>query len=302
MAASSHSHKPVKMDTEITLGTPKIPLYTGKPEEVEIHVWKRSIDQHFKFMEKYQKLKIDDEDQVTLAASTLKGRAMTWWENQHRIHGDEIHKAYPNVKSLSEAMQKYFEPPMQKVRIIREKYRNARQRTTVSQYNDYFMDLRIQLEKDLPETEVIDDYLRGLNPEIAIKVEEDEPDTLEKAMAIALRKERFTKLTSQDRDRRKNKDVIAKNKDKETPTVIETKIIPKVEQPQPDLRRSERLKDKKNNRDMSKVQCFACEQFGHYAAECQNQKKNEKLNKLKESVLRRLAEKAVKQETEQKGF
>ena len=282
------------------VGIPKIPIYSGKVKKLEIDSWKRAIQHHFRFLSTYQKITITDADQVILVASLLTGRAAAWWDNQNRIHLDPV-ATYPTIDALTAAMKQYFEPPTQRLRQVREKYRNAKQRTTVGQYNDYFQDLRAQLEKDIPETQVIDDYLQGLNPKIMVKVEEENPTTLGQAMEIALRKERFTKIKGKEAGK-KGTEPPKRTHEKGSPNVAELRPTQNTETAKPDLRRSDRLKDRTNERDMTKIQCFACDQYGHYASACPERKKGEAYAKMKESVLKRLAEEDVRKELKKQDF
>lgn len=221
-----------------------LPKYDGDTTQLLIAVWRYRVNRHFTMAQELNRVTFTEEQKVTLVSEQFRGRAATWWTA--KIIAASIPR---NLDDLEKSMKAYFELEGQHLKIVRRNYRNAHQRTTVSQYNDYFNELVVQLP-NMPEDQTISDYIQGLKEDIALRVEEAEPETLPDAMSLALDKERY----------------VSKKKGHQ----YDSGYIPhgNNRRGRDRAKGSDHPRDKQEPRSKMHITCFLCNNKGHYASEC----------------------------------
>lgn len=235
---------------------PPLPRYSGDPKKMLVAVWRFRARQHFTMAAIYCGVVVVEQHQVVMCADQFKGRAAAWWTS--RIMSGDIPET---MDGLEQALKTYFELDAQRIKQLRKSYRTAQQKGSVSAYNDYFNDLVVQIP-ELSEEQKVFDYVCGLKEEIAIKVEETDPETLSEAMSTALDKERYT-------------------------TKRETRHFQVEHHPrgQREKRGEQRFQGASrtprrstgSQKDKSQVICFSCSKPGHYANECPSRSDKKKV-------------------------
>lgn len=162
---------------------------------------------------------------------------------------------------LEQAMRKFFEINDLREERLRLQYRAARHRSTVAQYNDYFLRVVVQLP-DLSDAQQIHDYINGLQPELASRVREVAPTSLAHAMTSALDKERFYSRRSPPAGQTRGRPPYAREHPRSDPMIPYQHRFarPPADSPAPAPART--------SRDVTQITCYICAKRGHYARDC----------------------------------
>ena len=137
------------------IAIPPIPTYAGKPAVLTVQEWLTGTERHFTMLNKFYNIALTEEDQVALAVVQFEGRAAQWLTNQQRLG-----KNFKKLADLKDPLMAYFEPNVDRMRVIQDKYHAAKQRGSTAQYNDYFLDPYTQLSDRIKEEHAMVDYIR----------------------------------------------------------------------------------------------------------------------------------------------
>ena len=178
------SHPPTPVSSPAThMKVPKPDTFSGKPSET-IHSWIWGLNQYFDAVGT-----VDPFDRRRYAITLLRGRAQTW----ARSCSDD----FPDWPTLSRALVDQF-TVLSEEQHARNRLHLLRQTKSVSAFADEFRRLHILLPK-LPESEMIDKFVRKLKNDVAKEVLTRNPKTLDEAMRIA---ETYDSMMWAMRDRR----------------------------------------------------------------------------------------------------
>ena len=123
---------------------------------------------------------ISDAQRISLAASYLRDLASTWWYQKCQVE----HTPPTLWTEFKETLKARFQP-IAAARTARANLRNLRQGgKLVAEYCNAFYK-QIQLISDMGEADKIDNFMNGLNANIANEVDRREPKSLQEAMTYA---------------------------------------------------------------------------------------------------------------------
>ena len=127
----------------------------------------------------------DGKEQVKFAACYFRDAALTWWVK------DPNNRNIVTWQQFKRALMDRFLPldaaisARQKLRLIRQGFK-----VTVTQYAELFQRTLIPIT-DMSETDKINYFITGLQPQLMIKVMEKKPTTLMQAIMFAVERETF---------------------------------------------------------------------------------------------------------------
>lgn len=225
---------------------PAIPKYSGKPQDMLLDMFRFAVDTHFTMLKEYGSKDPSEAHKVLIVASRFRKRAKTWW--QTLVLAQQIPRS---LDALFREMKDYFESDLTRIEEVRERYAKLKMYSSVKGYNDSFRQVMVQLPSGSHSaSQILHDYIRGLTPELSLKVKEANPTTLEQAMKSALEREKFAKPTASDRSENKRSSNGHSSGKK------------------PQQKQSNNGFNNRKKIDPKNITCFICEKKGHFAQDC----------------------------------
>lgn len=163
----------------------KLPPPTSFTGNTSIVDGRNSPDAFMKELERYFLLcGVTAQQQVAYAAMFLKGTAATWWD-KHEVQFQHL--------TFDQFKEKFLDRfrPIETSLTARMRLRTLKQKGSVESYNNIFA-RTMESITDMAEYDQILQYMEGLQADIRQQVVLQNPDTLDKAMVLAVRVETFT--------------------------------------------------------------------------------------------------------------
>src|SRR5271154_1051431 len=166
----------------------KPPTYDGKTRDPSrIHSWILRMEDYLDLT------RCPEGDKSRVAATYLQDNAFIWYNSVIESIGTDSHYSWDEMKVQ---FRQYFLPPNADA-LWFDKWDQIHQSTSVQQYVAEFKQIRTHLPH-LPETYILNHFVRHLKREIQKKVELQQPSTLEDAISLA---DRIDVLEYRDRIR-----------------------------------------------------------------------------------------------------
>jgi hypothetical protein len=148
--------------------------FSGLPsQDVDTHIFQ--LTQYFTLHDNIPELQ-----KITFASTLLKGVAATWWR-AHVLYSPPLY----DFSDYCVALRAQF-TTVNQLQIARDRISDLRQDKSVRDYISKFRNLLLQIPT-MANEEKLDRFIRGLKPHIRRDVELKEPESLEKACALAER-------------------------------------------------------------------------------------------------------------------
>ena len=166
----------------------KPPTYDGKTRDPSrIHSWILRMEDYLDLT------RCPEGDKSRVAATYLQDNAFIWYNSVIESIGTDSHYSWDEMKVQ---FRQYFLPPNADA-LWFDKWDQIHQSTSVQRYVAEFKQIRTHLPH-LPETYILNHFVRHLKREIQKKVELQQPSTLEDAISLA---DRIDVLEYRDRIR-----------------------------------------------------------------------------------------------------
>jgi hypothetical protein len=163
---------------EVREGHFKAPMpgkFNGSRDAIAVENWIGDVDQYFKFT----KMPVDKE--FDFAILLLEGNAKVWWRRYAMIKKDDAPASW---EELQEAIRDYFVPAGAYVQ-ARSRLYYLRQTGSVQSYIEEFQEIRMVVG-NVSEPEALDKFVRGLRLPVEEHVRIHNPQTVDRAMELAL--------------------------------------------------------------------------------------------------------------------
>lgn len=153
-----------------------VPIFQGKQEE-DFTQWLFSINHNIRLNN------LTDEEAALAVANQLKGAPLSQF--QRYITGCDNNNIKPSWISFSEMLKKTYKSPTLELN-LRKKLSELKAKSfpQLSSYNDEFMKLTASIE-GMTETELLHNYIIGLDSNMYERVTMERPTTLDQAMHTA---------------------------------------------------------------------------------------------------------------------
>jgi Retrotransposon gag protein/Zinc knuckle len=226
---------------------PKPGKFSGQRNQIIVKQWISSVERYFRYTD------YPEHKRVDYATMLLDDKALIWLDRYEENLSDDKPLDWPMLK---EAILDYFVPGGTYA-TYRSKLRALNQTETVQSYVESFQELRM-IVGDVSDAEALDRFVTGLKYEIRQHVTLEDPQSVDKAMEIALKFEdlrtanRVPKAVWKHANYRGSKPM-------ELDYAHTSNSRPEKKNGGPRKNRFTR----KNNRN-----CYACNEPGHYAQDC----------------------------------
>jgi len=264
---------------------PNTPIFYGRPDQ-NVHDWFTIVEANMSL------INVPDDLKINMIKGYVRGAAFQAVEAYQKA-ANEANKN--NWETFKEVFKKKFEPFdfQNKLKI---QLRQLRQTGSLSQYIMNFETLINQIDEMIIEDQILQFQLGLNNNEIRFQVRSAQPETLEEAIEVA-------RLYDDCMHPQSSRDVAALAhintiKHKRICTYRRGNNVRKFnfknntyqnnsqrKEFKPQREKTEFTKlPKRNKTDKKDIRCFKCNQFGHYASEC-NVKKGEQKDNIHHIVM-----------------
>ena len=214
---------------------------------------------------------LDPAQQIIHAASRFRDNAAVWWQHLQQLILRGLRQSIDNWDTFQAAMLAEFQP-MDNIKTARDKLADLSQRTSVATYASCLRDLAIQIP-DLSPGDLLHKFNRGLKPNIRREVELRDPTTLDEAIKLAERVDTID--YSMHRSSRRPPAFHRPSTGYNGPVPMELGAMEYSSQarrtsngPGPRYNKQTSFGAPERRRDMTKVQCYNCQGYGHFARDC----------------------------------
>lgn len=247
---------------------PKLPTYEGK----------RGVDNVRKFRAQIETAcdatNTNVHRRVAIASSQLRGAAAEWWFTKVQQEGQEWARSL-SPDQFFQLLEETFQPDNHSSYVYNQ-LEKLRQTKEIYDYINEFSNLANQLNGIVNDFILIRQFIKGLKPQTKYQVTANNPISLQETFKIATHYDQaFNAVNAELRNRNAN------NVQRHT---YNRQHVPQRPQQQSGSTPMEidqlGMRQRQFNGDMSKVLCYACKNYGHYAHSCPNKKKKMQVNDL----------------------
>ena len=228
---------------------PNPEYYDGSLDAINLNRWINQLDDYLNFYGHGG----SSNDAARMAAFYLKSHAATWWT---QFNG--MAKAMITWDQLKMELKARFYP-IDHERQVLSKLEKLTQRGPVAKYIEAFEALRSQLS-DIADATIKRYFVNGLRADLRVKAVEfllDRPDTTLGDM--------YQRLTAIG-------EVIWESRTRglgsSKPAPMDLSALHAKSHENQDAKPGDRTMRKSAPRDMSKIQCYKCQKFGHFKRNC----------------------------------
>jgi hypothetical protein len=225
--------------------------YHGQRDFLLLGNWIFSVEQYFILTD------MPVQKQGPFVSTLLRDEALLWYRSNYETRDPNIPLTW---EILRDAMREYFAPPNEDRR-LQDEWANLRQQGTVFEYVSVLTALAMRIP-GLPQTQILDKFIRGLKPKTRIEVELRGTKTPDEAYRLA---DRFDRIVYGV----KSTSFLTQNYNRYSPTSNTNDMNTDYGEPmQIDAFRPRRPGLKVFQRPRTQGLYFTCGKPGHIAANC----------------------------------
>ncbi|MCI05143.1 gag-pol poly protein, partial [Trifolium medium] len=262
----------------------ELPEFNGSADPEVYLEWERKIDRMFDFKD------LDDEKRCKYAILKLSKSASLWYEGLKARRIRDRKEKISSWESLKRKLRKRYVPSNHRLNLYKKISDLVQGKMSVAEYIDEFENLCLMGELEENEEQRMSRFLRGLNKNIAFAVELCNYTDFNTLSTLCL------KIENQNKSRYNAGGSSGWSKGGVSGSAnAAPSTKPNVTQPKQSEPTPKQSSTAPKETSLSKVRCFKCQGFGHFARACPNQR----VVTLREAVSMR--DELVKEEEESGG-
>ena len=239
----------------------ELPEFNGSADPEVYLEWERKIERMFDFKD------LDDEKRCKYAILKLCKSASLWYEGLKAQRIRDRKEKITSWESLRRKLRKRYVPSNHRLNLYKRISDLVQGKMSVVEYIDEFENLCLMGELEENEEQKMSRFLRGLNKNIAFAVELCNYTDFDTLCMLCL------KIENQNKSRYNVGSSSSWSKGGSSIGASTTPVVkPSVAQPKQIEPTQKQSSIGPKETSLSKVRCFKCQGFGHFARACPNQR------------------------------